>query len=30
MFKFIKEFLEFRKMKEQRRNSCKRFIVGKR
>ena len=28
MFKLIKEFLEFRKMKEQRRISCKRFVIS--
>ena len=27
MFKFIKEFLEFYKLKEQRRVSCKRFMI---
>lgn len=27
MFKFIREFLEFRKMKHQRVMSCKRFVV---
>lgn len=27
MFELIKEFLEFRKMKHQRKMSCKRFVV---
>lgn len=27
MFRFIKEFIEFRKMKHQRVMSCKRFVV---
>ena len=28
MFSLIKDFIEFKKMKEERRNSCKRFVVG--
>ena len=27
MFEFIKEFMEYRKMKKQRKQSCKRFVV---
>ena len=27
MFRFIKEFLEFRKMKHQREMSCKKFVL---
>ena len=28
MFKFIREFLEFRKMKKQREMSCKKYVIS--